>query len=59
MSLSQRMLALSASIGVSLYPSHAETGPGLIKCADQAMYGVKDAGKAGVRFFQPEATISS
>ena len=45
---------LSASIGVSLYPDHAETASNLIY-ADEAMYEVKSMGKSGVRVWGLEA----
>lgn len=38
---------MDASIGVSLFPDHAETPEVLIDRADRAMYGVKNAGKNG------------
>lgn len=37
--------AVTASVGVSLFPQHAQDVEGLIKCADQAMYQAKDAGR--------------
>lgn len=38
-------VAISASIGVSLYPSNGTTAEELIRSADKAMYRVKRAGK--------------
>jgi len=38
-------IQISVSIGVSLYPDDADTAPGLIKAADQAMYEAKKSGK--------------
>ncbi|MEO8409841.1 MAG: diguanylate cyclase, partial [Propionivibrio sp.] len=40
---------VSASIGVALYPQHAQTGEGLTQCADMAMYAAKHAGKNQVQ----------
>lgn len=40
---------IGASVGIALYPEHATTLDGLIKCADEAMYEVKNAGKNGYR----------
>ena len=41
------------SIGVALYPEHGGDADMLFKCADQAMYQVKHAGRNGYRFFSP------
>lgn len=35
----------SASIGVALYPAHAQSYEGLVECADQALYAVKGSGR--------------
>ncbi len=43
----------SPSIGVSLYRGNAESAETILKHADMAMYQVKDAGRNGVRFFDP------
>lgn len=51
MILSRGTVRLGASIGISLYPEHADTASDLIKYADEAMYQVKDAGKASIRIF--------
>ena len=37
-------LPLSASIGVSIFPTHADDSLGLIKHADEAMYHAKKSG---------------
>ncbi len=42
--------AVSASIGVALFPNHALDAEGLLQAADEAMYAVKRAGKSGIRF---------
>jgi len=44
---------ISASIGVTLYPSDAQNIEGLFKNADQAMYVAKDAGRNRFSFFTP------
>lgn len=36
---------ISASIGLALYPQDASDLPGLLKCADKAMYAAKAAGR--------------
>lgn len=49
---------ISASIGVALYPLHAEFPEALVKCADLAMYAAKNAGKNRFREWQPSAQAS-
>ncbi|WP_097278488.1 putative bifunctional diguanylate cyclase/phosphodiesterase [Caenispirillum bisanense] len=50
----QRSQTASVSIGVAVYPGHGRTADQLVRCADLAMYRVKDAGRNGVRVFEPE-----
>jgi diguanylate cyclase (GGDEF)-like protein/PAS domain S-box-containing protein len=42
---------VSASIGISVYPDDANDTDGLKKCADQALYAAKDAGRNRFSFF--------
>jgi diguanylate cyclase (GGDEF)-like protein len=42
-------LAISCSIGVAVYPGNATDAVALIKCADDAMYRAKEAGRDCVR----------
>ncbi|MBM6619611.1 sensor domain-containing protein [Bacillus suaedaesalsae] len=42
---------LTTSIGVSIYPEHAETAENLIKRADQAMYLAKEKGKNNFQIY--------
>lgn len=44
---------VSASIGISLYPRHAQTAEQLLQQADAAMYQAKTAGRHGYRFYTP------
>lgn len=44
-------LILSASVGVTLYPSDATDSDTLLRHADQAMYEAKDAGRNRYHFF--------
>ncbi len=44
-------IAVSASIGVALYPEHGEDAETLLHHADQAMYQAKNQGKNTFRFF--------
>lgn len=43
---------VQASVGIALYPQHADGVGALLKRADQAMYQAKKAGKACYRFYQ-------
>ncbi|TVO68069.1 EAL domain-containing protein [Denitromonas ohlonensis] len=45
-------LVVSASIGIALYPQDACDVDSLLKQADLAMYGAKDAGRNTYRFFE-------
>ena len=44
----------SASVGIAMYPTHGSTLDELLVHADNAMYGVKRAGKDGVRIYQKD-----
>ncbi len=45
---------ISASIGVALYPLHAEDAETLVRYADMAMYAAKRAGKNQVAVWRPD-----
>lgn len=45
---------ISASIGIALYPQDAQEPEDLLKCADQAMYVAKSAGRNRFSFFTAE-----
>jgi diguanylate cyclase (GGDEF)-like protein len=47
-------IAITASIGVGLYPESACNAADLIRQADSAMYAVKHNGKNGVKHYRPE-----
>ncbi len=51
------LFSLSCSMGVAVYPSDGTTADELIKNADTAMYRVKDLGREGYRFYQPEMNV--
>lgn len=44
-------LKVGASIGIALYPQDGLDAEGLTKCADEAMYKVKEAGRNHYRFY--------
>lgn len=46
--LGHRMVKAGASLGVALYPDHAQDGASLLAAADKAMYHVKHRGKNAV-----------
>jgi predicted signal transduction protein with EAL and GGDEF domain len=43
-------LQVGASIGIALFPEHAQDADALRRLADAAMYGVKKAGRGGYGF---------
>ena len=49
-----RPLAITCSIGISIFPGHGTDGETLIKNADAAMHSAKEAGRNLVRFFTNE-----
>lgn len=49
--IDSKILNVTASIGVSMYPKHALTAEDLLKTADMAMYRAKGSGKNGYRLF--------
>ncbi|WP_269531764.1 EAL domain-containing protein [Chitinimonas sp. BJYL2] len=53
-----QQLRLSSSLGVAMYPQHAETAEDLVAHADTAMYQAKSAGKATWRMYQAERDAS-
>ena len=52
--IQDRFLKVSCSLGISIYPEHGSDSETLIKNADAAMYGAKDGGRNGYRFFTKE-----
>jgi diguanylate cyclase (GGDEF)-like protein/PAS domain S-box-containing protein len=44
---------VAGSIGITLYPADATDAEGLLKNADQAMYGSKKAGRGRYQYFTP------
>jgi diguanylate cyclase (GGDEF)-like protein/PAS domain S-box-containing protein len=49
----------SASIGISLYPQHANDSENLLRAADAAMYKVKQGGRNHVAFYSDELTAQA
>jgi diguanylate cyclase (GGDEF)-like protein/PAS domain S-box-containing protein len=52
-------LYVTPSIGASLFPADGDTAETLLKHADIAMYAAKEAGRDGVRLYQPPKRDSS
>jgi diguanylate cyclase (GGDEF)-like protein len=48
-----KSLTISASIGISQFPTFAKSIPEVLKQADFAMYEVKQEGKNGAAYFKP------
>ncbi len=53
MEILDRTLSSSGSIGVAIYPDHAEDVEHLVKHADAALYVAKDLGRARYVFYEP------
>ncbi|MCW8195094.1 EAL domain-containing protein [Proteobacteria bacterium 005FR1] len=49
-----RLLHVTASIGISLFPQDADSGEALIRYADNALYLAKEEGRDTYRYFRPE-----
>jgi len=52
-------VAMSASVGIALFPEHAENPVALMVRADNAMYRAKELGKNQYRFASPEASAEA
>lgn len=52
--LQLHQVAISASIGMSIYPDDSESANGLLMNAETAMYRVKLEGRNGIRFFSQD-----
>jgi diguanylate cyclase (GGDEF)-like protein/PAS domain S-box-containing protein len=51
LTIEAQSLVLTASIGIALFPNDSQDLAGLSRCAEQALYAAKDAGRAQHRFF--------
>ncbi|MBC7954704.1 MAG: EAL domain-containing protein [Cytophagales bacterium] len=54
-----RLISVTPSIGISMFPHDGETGDDLIKNADTAMYLAKSRGRANFQFFTSEMASSA
>lgn len=53
------VLYVSASVGISLYPLDARDMTGLLRNADQAMYGAKAGGRNRFSYFTPRLQLAA
>jgi diguanylate cyclase (GGDEF)-like protein/PAS domain S-box-containing protein len=51
-------LTISSSVGISLYPDHAQSAEDLIQRADTAMYRAKENGRNAFHFYSPDLETS-
>lgn len=49
--------SVGCSIGIALYPEDGKSLDDLIRCADAAMYLVKERGRGSFRFYQPQMNV--
>ena len=52
--LPQGAAEIGVSVGIALYPAHGDDPAQLMKCADLALYAVKDSGRNAWRLWQAE-----
>jgi diguanylate cyclase (GGDEF)-like protein len=50
----QRTISLTASIGVAIFPDHAEDCDALVEVADHAMYAAKRQGRNRIQVYRPD-----
>jgi diguanylate cyclase (GGDEF)-like protein len=55
----RHQLRVTASVGISVYPDAADSVADLIRCADEAMYDSKRAGKNRFSFFPARASATA
>lgn len=52
-----KLIKISFSMGISLYPQDGDLAFSLLQCADMALYAAKSAGKSTYRFFDEQMRI--
>jgi diguanylate cyclase (GGDEF)-like protein len=57
--LGSRSANVTLSVGVTLFPRDGRDRETLMKCADQALYQAKHAGKNQAVFYQPDQRITN
>ena len=58
-SVDQRELSVSVSVGVSIYPDHGRDAEHLLRAADSALFRAKDLGRSQLAVFTPELIESA
>jgi diguanylate cyclase (GGDEF)-like protein len=58
-SVDQRELSVSVSVGVSIYPDHGVDAENLLRAADSALFRAKDLGRSQLAMFTPELIESA
>ena len=56
MTLGEQEISVSVSMGVAIYPDHAEDYEALLQCADKAMYQAKQGGRNRYVFYDSAQT---
>ncbi len=54
LSIADRDLMMSVSVGASVYPDHEDTAEGLLKAADAALFRAKALGRSQLSVYTPE-----
>lgn len=55
----EREVAVTPSLGITLYPDDGDTPEALLQAADTAMYAAKHAGRDCFRFFAPTMNVAA
>ena len=55
--IEESVVSIGASVGVAFAPDNGDTEDQLMKCADLALYLVKNQGQGGVRFYDREQDL--
>ena len=55
--IEETSFSVGCSIGIALFPADGRSLDELIKCADTAMYLVKERGRGSFRFYQPQMNV--
>jgi diguanylate cyclase (GGDEF)-like protein len=58
-SVDQRELSISVSVGASIYPDHESDAQGLLRAADAALFQAKELGRSQLAIFTPELTTTA
>jgi diguanylate cyclase (GGDEF)-like protein len=58
-SVDQRELSISVSVGASIYPEHGTDAENLLRAADSALFRAKELGRSQVAVFTPELIESA